>query len=419
MLHRDTEGFYHTLEELINHKVVVSDLIHKLAGLRRSDVLVWVAGLSAFLQQRGSLSRQQQSELLPALLPHELCNQIQLALKSRNDPAACFFHRRQLWFVLQMALLACKENTAVLPPDETRKAFGLCCMMANDLLKQVELAQCHDAPETPNDAESLSYLIGVLVAFVEISYGAEIFARAQLLWLEIPEAPEMKSHAKRLGLEKTLDEAFDDAYGLPLRGFLFLATVAYYRFEQSSSDDPPSPLMFDSRLFFRRTANAAQVKKALVLISRTADELAAQLLGTSRQTWATDLTPLAQSPLIQIEKDRYVCPDLHFFRSYFVHELYGLVAKACTGVEFKQLFGSIFERYIERVIGGCAVEGPWLARTFYHPVTFDGERNDEVCDGLFSWPSLTVLMEYKSGMLTKRQRHVTSADDTIMGIEEK
>jgi hypothetical protein len=57
MLSRDTEGFYYTFEELTNQKVAFSDLVHKLAGLNRSDVLMWIAGLSEFLQRRSSRSR--------------------------------------------------------------------------------------------------------------------------------------------------------------------------------------------------------------------------------------------------------------------------------------------------------------------------------------------------------------------------
>lgn len=87
MLRRDTEGFYHTLDGLISQKVAFSDLVHKLAGLNRSDVLMWIAGLSEFLHRNGGLSLHEQIKLLPQVLPDELWKQIGQALKTRNDPA--------------------------------------------------------------------------------------------------------------------------------------------------------------------------------------------------------------------------------------------------------------------------------------------------------------------------------------------
>jgi hypothetical protein len=291
-------------------------------------------------------------------------------------------------------------------------------MMANDLLKQVELAQAPEAPETPNETQSLNYLISVLVAFVDVPFGHQVFARDQLLWLDIPEEERIQRHAKDLRFAKTFDEYFANAYGLPLREFLFITTVAYYRFAESSIQDQPSPLVFDSNVFFKRTADPARVQLAFGLISKSPDQLAAKLLGTARQTWATDFAPFARSPLIQIEDNKYVCPDLHLFRAFFVHGLFELIASACNGLDVKQLFGAIFGRYIERVIGGFAVESPILARTFYHPVTFVGERKAEACEGMFVWPSMTILMEYKAGMLTARQRCAASIEETIKGIDD-
>jgi hypothetical protein len=413
----DTEGFYHTLEDLADQNVAFSDLVHKLAGLNRSDVLMWIAGLSEFLQRKGGLSLQEQIKFLPHLLPAELWEQIEQALKKRNDPTACFFHRRQLWFVLQFALLSCKEDTPHLPPDETRRAFGHCCAMANDLLKKAELAQSPKNAEAHDEAQAIKSHISFLITFLEEPFGQEVFARSHLLWLEISDEEEIKRQAKRLGFTKGFNEVFSDAYGLPLREFLFLMTVAYFRFAESLIQDPPSPIVFDSSVFFKRTADPAHAQSALSLISRSPDELAAELVGTARQTWATDITALAKSPLIRIDTHKYVCPDLHLFRACVTHGLFELVANACNGLNIRQLFGTIFCRYIERVISGFVVESPILVKTFYKPVTFVGERKQEVCDGLFTWPSMTVLMEYKAGMLTKRQRYGGSIKDTVEGVE--
>src|SRR4030095_9564608 len=108
------------------------------------------------------------------------------------------------------------------------------------------------------------------------------------------------------------------AYGISLREFLNYTTVLYYKFLEPTVKDEPSSAIFDSTIAFKELFAPAHAAKSLSILSATSDELAARLLGSPRQSWANDFVPLSRTPLIQISKDKYVCPDLHMFRDFFI-----------------------------------------------------------------------------------------------------
>ncbi len=407
-------GPYLTLEEIIGRKVTFPDLLQELTKIRRDDVLRWVAGMTAIVERKESSTPSDQLSLLHHLVPSDLFEEIHTALQTGQHTGA-FFHRRQLWFVLQMALITCKDDIEPSSEDTLRQAFGKCCLMANDLLKQVEIVHGHD----PEEAKTLSWLITALISFTDLRPMHEVFARAQLFWLEIPEEPAMRQFAASLGLDKTLDQVFEAKFGIPLREFMLFATIIYYKFAEAAVEELPKAAVYDPSLVFQGWFSEEHVSKSLALISATPDEAAARLLGSPRQSWANDFTPLSQKPLIEKTHQKYVCPDLHMFRNFFVQGIYELLLVAVSPARFRQFFGRIFERYIEQLITRFAPRSTVLANTFYAPIRFVGSEKDEAGDGLLVWPSIAVLFECKTSILTNRQRYAMSSGETTKAIDDQ
>jgi len=407
-------GPYHTLEELIGRKVVVADLLEKLSKIARSDVLRCLAGFSALLERHENGAYQQQIKLLHEITSAELATQVEEALKMQTDPFGALFHRRQLWFVLQMAVLSCTNDSTQAHDSTALKEVGECCLMANDLLKAVECVQRVD----PQDTKNLDYLIATLISYTELSFGSEVVARSQLFWLEMPEEELLKRLAKRLGMGKTLDEAFAEKYGIPLKELLLFATVLYYKFMESTIRDVPSSLMYDSTKAFHDVFDSGYREKALRLISAAPDELAARLLGSPRQSWATDSTALIKTPLLRLGETQYVCPDLHMFRAFLVQGVFELLMDAVDPGKLKQYLGGLFERYVQRLMRSFAPASQVLVNTFFSPVefAFDG---DEAADGMLLWTDFAVLLECKTSMLTTRQRYAMSLPETTKAIDDQ
>jgi hypothetical protein len=195
--------------------------------------------------------------------------------------------------------------------------------------------------------------------------------------------------------------------------------VMYYKISEALLQEQPSALMWDSNHAFKHYFSAEHVEKIFALISSTSDVLAARLLGSPRQSWATDSTVLVRTPLIEVSKNRYACPDLHMLRAFFIHGIFELLLRAFPAKKFKQFFGTIFEQYIERLIRSFAPASTCLANTFFGPLHFVGQKDQEACDGLLLWSDIGVLLECKTNMLTTRQRYALSYDETTKAIDDQ
>src|SRR4029453_14069990 len=106
-------GPYHTLGELIGRKVILADLISELTKIPRQEVLRWVAGMSTLIERRDGFDKRRKFNFFFALFPADVWKQIGQVLQRRDDLRGSFFHRRQLWFVLQLAIIVCRD---VAPP---------------------------------------------------------------------------------------------------------------------------------------------------------------------------------------------------------------------------------------------------------------------------------------------------------------
>src|SRR4029453_12722288 len=106
-------------------------------------------------------------------------------------------------------------------------------------------------------------------------------------------------------------------------------------------------------------------------------------------------------------------PDLHMFRDFFIRGVFELLIDASP--EVKDVFGFVFEGYIERLITSFAPRTT-LVNTYFSPVWFVGEQ-EETCDGILAWNSIAVLMECKTNILTSRQRYAMLADETVKAID--
>ncbi|MBC7855050.1 MAG: hypothetical protein IAF94_16585, partial [Pirellulaceae bacterium] len=273
-------GPYHTLSELLGTRVVVSDLIQSLSKIPRSDVLRCLAGLSTLVSRETSGFPQEQLRILHHFAPIDIAAKLEKALVTRKLSGPLFF-RRQLWFVWQMALIACKDDSTIQHDTQTQRQVGLCCLMASDVMKDVEIAQPVDAAET----ETLRFIVTTLISHSEAVSDSEGIARCQLFWLELQQDEESKRLLKRIGLQP-IAHTFEAAYGIPLEEFIRFATTLYLKFGESTLRDPPSALMFDSSQAFKDYFTHDHIAKSLKLLSTTPDGLASRLLGTPRQSWA-------------------------------------------------------------------------------------------------------------------------------------
>ena len=242
--------------------------------------------------------------------------------------------------------------------------------------------------------------------------------RAEAFWFASLTDDTVARHAKKLTFPPTFDELFRQKYSLSFREFFLILTTLYARFLMSiERDGGPSPLLLDPESMLGQHFEKSDVAKVLNLISIAVEDCGPYLLGTPRQSWATDFTQLLRAPLIQVLPGKYVCPDLSGLPRFFTDGVFALLRDACDGRDFGQLFGYIFSWYVEQLTARFTTGAGRLARTLYVKPRIKGTR-DEACDQAIVWGRIAVLCEVKAGLLTARQKFSTQVHETMKAIDD-
>jgi hypothetical protein len=404
-------GVYYTLRQVSGRSVAVADLTYALAKFRRSDVIRWLCAISGWIDADGGMELETQTTMAGFLLAEDLRRGLDAHRRREPGVRGCLFHRRQLWFLLQMAVMACREDTPECPEDTLRHALGECCLMASDILHQIEPNQ----PPGRGAEEVNKWLAAVVIPILDSKDRVEILARAQAFWLDLPTRDALRRKFSEMHVPD-FDTAFTAKYGIPLREWFLILLSLYSGFVGQPSRDP-SPILLDEATYLRPSFSEDDLHRVFSAVSQTPDELALKLLGEARQNWTMDVRPLRTRPVIQIFPGKYACPDQGLLYRCLVDGIYFLLDKAYPDKKFAQLFGYVFEEYVHGLIREFSCESDFLVRTFYPCPKFRG-TNDEAGDGLILRDDTALLLEYKARLLTTRQKYSGDPEATLQGIDD-
>lgn len=369
-------GPYLTYFQLTGEKISVSMLLERLSKIARSDVLRCLSRLLILINRESSFTNKYQLQLLHAFTSPDFAKKVEELLVPRQFQGTLFF-RRQIWFLWQMALIACKDDSTMQHNEETAKSVGECLIMSCDVMQDVEIVQ----PIQSDEKKTLRFIATTMISHGEKSSGGEIIARCFLFWLDLQKDERVKRSLRQLGM-KPITESFEERYSIPLNEFIYFATTLYSKFVESAISDPPSALMFDSACGFSSYFTKKHKDAALKLLSTTPDSLAIRLLGTPRQSWALDTSVLEKFPLLEMKANQFACFDLSVFRDFLVHGIFELLADAIGYDKMKSLFGKIFEEYFSRLMTNFSPPSEIIDTPFFEGVVFAANKNQEACDGL-------------------------------------
>lgn len=403
---------YLTFEEITGKASKPAELMQILATLRRSDVIRWVSTLLEVVSRREAIASQTQLGLARDLLEPELAARVLELASTTNEPWAVF-HRRQLWLMLQLASLASGEGDVV-EDDAYRYALGKACLMASDLLHSIEDVNAHEPGEGD---ESLKWLVAVMLSHMDLSNTNELLARGYALWVDSLTDENVRTEWDKLNVGANFDIVFHAAYGISLTEFLFISASLYLQCLMPATRPKVEPALIDVSIHSGGIYSEKDKDRVLSLLSISADSLAAHCLGTPRQSWASDFSPLQAHPLIEVFPSKVCCPDLGYFRLFFIDGIFWLMNAAMPSAKWRKFFGALYQWYITEMIKCFTVTSALLHRTFYSPVNFQS-TNDEVCDGLIQTSDMSIVCEFKGTRLTTRQRAGIDISETIEAIEK-
>jgi hypothetical protein len=401
-------GLSYKMSDFTGAPVSESDLIRFLSQIRRSEMIRLIANMTATVSRDEWRVPAGQLEMARNVLAEEVWAKVKVKIASSGKLRGALFHRRQLWFLLQMALMVCSEDSPKLEPMEMQRRAAVAALMASDVLAQVDGAH---TPEAWVDQGIDQWAATTLLPLRDQRPGGHILGRSICMWLDMQSDPIVKKRMKQIGITKTFDELFAAAHGLSLRDFICVLMTAYNVYERGTEETPPQIPLLDPAVMSGMPYSLESATKAISLAG-----IAPDALVTPRESWARDFSALYCKPLLEVLPGKYACADVGLFTLFFMDGIFDLLEECLSKEKFRDLFGTIFEQYINRVFSDFLYSGTTLVRQFAPSPKYVGE-NRQAADGVALLSGLTVLMEYKGGMLTKRQKYGGNIEETIKGLD--
>jgi len=133
-----TLRIYHTLSEFTGKPVGIADLVQLLNTMRRSEVIRVIANMAATVATDHGMKLGYQLQMAQHVLPDDVWPLVSGKIPRSDAHTGRLFHRRQVWFLLQMAIISCSETCPEMDLAVLQKKVGLAALMASDALQQIE-----------------------------------------------------------------------------------------------------------------------------------------------------------------------------------------------------------------------------------------------------------------------------------------
>ncbi|MCA9076656.1 MAG: hypothetical protein KDA93_16650 [Planctomycetaceae bacterium] len=405
---------YYSFSAITDSTVHASDVVKELSSVPMVDALRWICTISSLITSPDGKSSQVQRRWAYDLFPEEWSERIDKQMSDDSQEPGLIFHRRSIWLVLQLAMLSCRKESSSESGVESSKHVARACFMANDLVTEIEA----EAEAALSRSDVTEWMVGALVPTIGIEGGIdfEAIGRAFHLWEYSVSSPEFTNALATRRLP-SFESAFTEKYGVPLGEFLRFCVTLYIRFFGTFLSSPTNPLLLEVATDEALMKFDDKVRGvSLELISQSCEELTIKLMR-SRHLWPSDVTPLRERPLIEVERGKYCCPDLGLLTRSCIERVFFLLQDAYPPSRFREVFGSLFEAYVNWLLSKV-VTVTGKGRILLEAPTFVGTA-DQAADGILYWVESAAVMEYKAGLLTTRQRYAGIPDELLKGIESK
>lgn len=385
-----TYATFETFEVMFGRKSSLSELINLLRLFSRRSVLHTCATIAVLLrlwERKPDL--QHYDHPVSIFFPWILADCYKWS--SRQTPPAYVFHRRQLLFIMKLAILNCPEQGRDIA--STRPGlFGFVLLMANDHFYYG--LYCQERVTSKRD--NLARLVAEFVPISEAA-GFEIknwLTRSHLMLTE---------HVKRSeGNRDFIDIAaeYAELTGLSLIEheaicFSLFAKWSTLEFEQIRANPG---LMWLGRNEFRQTALPPEKVNSL-LTQVTADTTQLHMAFSEINIGANDFTDFRERPLLR-HHVMTIPSDLLFVVEKFQSGPYWRVNDISKGVgdKLRRFWGVVFESYCNDLLSRSFTGS---AHSVFLPDPRDpDDPNIQICDALAVEGDSLVLLEYKSNMFS-------------------
>lgn len=381
-----------------------------LRDLDCAEALALLAQISADLR----LSKREkehagklQQELAGSLLDDETVDRFKKRFGSVHMADRPVFHTPQILNVMRLVVQHSSGSEKTLTDTAPRYKLGAACLMMNDLLltKEEEAAIA-----TGPDEQRIQVLMAQMVGPFEVVNTAaitHIVYRSRIRFHVLLNDNRVVQRITNECQGFDFAQEFLRVVGMPLQHWLFLlfAFYAYLSNYLHGDGTRHHEFLVVDRTKFRGESKITPTDFDLALktLSVPLDKFA-QMLNELRPTdWRFDFVPFKARPLIEVQPDRFLCPDIGFLVEKMHSGVYWAIFEGLTEQERPRLFkawGILFEEYVNWFLNDRRFTSPMLFHSA--PKWPDGT---ECFDGAFTQDSRFLPMEYKGGFLKIEARY--------------
>jgi hypothetical protein len=389
---------YATFEEMFGRKSTLNELIRDLKHFSRWSVLFTcsVIGIILKLWERSGWAEENYDVLIDVAFEPLRGGWFKLA-KRLNEPTLVF-HRRQLLFLMKLAIEHCPVagyDLLAVPPGP----FGTILLMASDHFHHGLFP--YPGPDG-DDFDKISRLVAEFLPVNEYS-GFRVenkLTRAHLMMTRY--SAQLREHPDYIDIPSE----YERVSGISLRDYQVLTMgliaritvlISLEKLRANSAVIAIKPIDFHQTLvpqatieaFFREFADTSENILQLVQQGRQA----------RRDFGANDFTVFRKKPLIT-EGYASLPSDVIFVIERFETGPYWRINSidTATGDKLRRFWGPVFEAYVNDLIRSYApnfIPAPHLI----------DKPNEQLCDGLLVEGDALVVMEYKASMFTAESKY--------------
>jgi hypothetical protein len=404
---------YATYEQMHGRKSTVEELTRLLQRFSRESVLYGcaVSGVLLKLWERGGWDRTNYDVMIGDAF--EFIRGDWYKLAARLDEPELVFHRRQLLFLMKLAIEHCPATGEDLLKTG-RGLFGTMLLMANDHFHY----GLYPNP-SGSEADSFDKISRVAAEFVPVNEysGFRIenkLTRAHLMMTRYTN--QLRGHPDFIDISAE----YEKATGISLIDYeamsfgLFVRCTVNITLEALRANAWVAAVRPEN---FNQTAIPSAIVQAFLgESSGTPTELLASITASrkaKRDFGANDFTVFRKKPLIT-EAYGSLPSDIVFITEKFETGPYWRVndIDSETGDKLRRFWGAVFEAYVNDVI---TVAARGAEARFIPDPHLISNPNIQLCDGLLIEGDALVIMEYKASMFTARAKY--SGDHVLLRNE--
>jgi hypothetical protein len=326
----------------------------------------------------------------------------------KRDERAVFVRQSALG-LLRLIALVCQETASTIAVGKTRGGYqlGRCCLMMNDHLLSGTEEKAIGEGRSAKRKKHLGMQLGPLLELYNPPRLDRAVVRAEMIFSEILNSPEMREIAERKLSGFDINNAFLQATGLTIQKYkeLILGTISWlYGHETQDFVNNPNLLTFRRSQFINDSLiKPKDFDNYLSLDSMTPARLKKRFKERRVKVLPHfDYVVFRTRPLIEVDKDAFICADACFMVEKLSSGIYWTIVDSLTGSDKQRAFdafGYLFESYVNRLFQQIPIsDGCFLSQLKY-------TNGDSAFDGAIWHGNHLIVMEYKASFMRAEAKY--------------